>query len=751
MHMRRIYLIAFIAVVSGWHQTANAQLSRQLSEPARIDLTRPDDGPGTFRPSQNCQALTSGPAALKRIGGEVSLTLDITWTDPGKTSIYNPLWRTLGEPERDPVKLRSYNGCLTGPVVEVLPGQTVRWTLNNKLGETNNGPCPGATHTQPNCFNSTNLHTHGLHVSPAGNGDNVFINLPPGNAFQYEHNIPADHPAGTFWYHAHRHGSTAIQVSSSMAGALIVRGRRTIQHKRAGRALVADIDTILRARGGRPLQERILVFQQIAYGCFDPANPTAQPSTRPGGNSWNCPKDFIGEVRGYGQLNGPRIWDTSGRFTSINGEVLPRLGRDPATGVGEPVIAGDIMRWRMVHGGVRDAVPLQIVKVDPVAALQVAQSLKTQPNIPGNIRTFAERAAPAATRAPNIEALQQLIEATSKGARADSSDPNEDVIKQLCRSSTSVPQVELAADGLTRSSLVAKPYNVLQPGYRSDVLVAFPEPGLYCVLGLSIPAAARPIAATTGEPAAQKPQDILMTVRVDPGRTIPARYAGKAAQYVLDEILAADQTLPENRRLPADVATRIGGNDLSDYAFKVEFNAAAGPERNIGYHVRQGPSGLKFVWNASANRPQPEGEDFSYGDAKAPVFEPRLETIETWKITSTTSHIHHIHVNPFQIVDIMDSGNKSIFAADGMCATPPNETGSDADVRQYCDQKGVFRDTIFVRAGFNIVVKTRYERYIGAFVLHCHILDHEDQGMMADVRILAPGEASMPATPHAHR
>src|SRR5262249_5173608 len=302
-----------------------------------------------------------------------------------------PLWRALGEPERDSLKLRSYNGCLTGPVVEVLPGQTVRWTLNNKLGETNAGPCPGETHTQPNCFNTTNLHTHGLHVSPAGNGDNVFINLQPGNTFEYEHNIPADHPAGTFWYHAHRHGSTAIQVGSSMAGALIVRGRRTIQQKRAGRALVADIDTILRARTGRSLQERILVFQQISYGCFDPKDPGAPFSKRPDG-SWNCPKDFIGEVRDYEQIGGPGAWDASRRFTSINGEVLPRLGRDPATGVGEPVYAGDIMRWRMVHGGVRDAVPMQIVKVDPAAALQVAQSLKTQPNIPGNIRTFAERA-----------------------------------------------------------------------------------------------------------------------------------------------------------------------------------------------------------------------------------------------------------------------------------------------------------------------------------------------------------------------
>jgi hypothetical protein len=42
-----IYWVALVAFVSGWHQTAEAP-SRLLSEPARIDLTRPDDGPGTF-------------------------------------------------------------------------------------------------------------------------------------------------------------------------------------------------------------------------------------------------------------------------------------------------------------------------------------------------------------------------------------------------------------------------------------------------------------------------------------------------------------------------------------------------------------------------------------------------------------------------------------------------------------------------------------------------------------------------------
>jgi hypothetical protein len=42
---------------------------------------------------------------------------------------------------------------------------------------------------------------------------------------------------------------------------------------------------------------------------------------------------------------------------------------------------------------------------------------------------------------------------------------------------------------------------------------------------------------------------------------------------------------------------------------------------------------------------------------------------------------------------------------------------------------------------YTIKVRTRYQRYIGEFVLHCHILDYEDQGMMQNVEIPIPDGA----------
>src|SRR5262249_41470207 len=168
--------------------------------------------------------LLSVPAAPS-MATKKSLDLNVAYID---SSIYNPATGRV-----DKVRLRGYAGAATNldvpyvaPTIEVMPGDTVDITLHNKLPA--DPTCIGmATNPDiPHCFNGTNLHAHGLWVSPAGNSDNVLLSINPGVDFQYEYNIPPDHPSGTFWYHSHRHGSTALQVSSGMAGALIVRGDR---------------------------------------------------------------------------------------------------------------------------------------------------------------------------------------------------------------------------------------------------------------------------------------------------------------------------------------------------------------------------------------------------------------------------------------------------------------------------------------------------------------------------------------------
>jgi len=68
----------------------------------------------------------------------------------------------------------------------------------------------------------TNLHTHGLHVSPSGNSDNMMVMLMSGETFDYEYDL-SKQDAGTLnFYHPHIHGTVAEQYWGGMAGALVV-------------------------------------------------------------------------------------------------------------------------------------------------------------------------------------------------------------------------------------------------------------------------------------------------------------------------------------------------------------------------------------------------------------------------------------------------------------------------------------------------------------------------------------------------
>jgi FtsP/CotA-like multicopper oxidase with cupredoxin domain len=70
--------------------------------------------------------------------------------------------------------------------------------------------------------NVTNVHTHGLHISGESPGDDVTRFFEGGFGGDYVYDIPADHMGGTYWYHAHHHGSTYLQVSSGAFGLIII-------------------------------------------------------------------------------------------------------------------------------------------------------------------------------------------------------------------------------------------------------------------------------------------------------------------------------------------------------------------------------------------------------------------------------------------------------------------------------------------------------------------------------------------------
>lgn len=136
---------------------------------------------------------------------------------------------------------------------------------------------------------------------------------------------------------------------------------------------------------------------------------------------------------------------------------------------------------------------------------------------------------------------------------------------------------------------------------------------------------------------------------------------------------------------------------------------------------------LTFNIDTSMSPPLFEVDGRPYDPARIDRKLP-LGGVEEWSLHATeiAGHPFHIHVNPFQIVSIKDAAGNEV-----------SDSG-EGDDSEYADMKGVWKDTLFIKPGYTITMRTRYQRYIGAFVLHCHILDHEDQGMMENVLVYLP-------------
>ena len=191
--------------------------------------------------------------------------------------------------------MRTYEGTIPGPTLRVKPGDMLRIKLINDMPP-NRDPMP-ADHSLPHHFNTTNLHSHGMHVSPSGISDNVMRMMEPGKSYDIEIAIPSDHVPGTNWYHPHAHGSADVQIASGVVGALIIEGD------------FADVPEIVAA------EERLLVVTETVF-------------------------DEFGMIEDFGTL----FPETAARFLAVNGVREPTITMRP----------GEVQRWRILHAGWQD-------------------------------------------------------------------------------------------------------------------------------------------------------------------------------------------------------------------------------------------------------------------------------------------------------------------------------------------------------------------------------------------------------------
>ena len=106
--------------------------------------------------------------------------------------------------------------------------------------------------------------------------------------------------------------------------------------------------------------------------------------------------------------------------------------------------------------------------------------------------------------------------------------------------------------------------------------------------------------------------------------------------------------------------------------------------------------------------------------------DPNTETVvlgelEIWEFVNNTgmSHPMHLHMEAFQLLDRKDNQGNDIVLEDF-------ELG--------------FEDTVTVGPRETVRIMVKFDQYLGTFVWHCHILEHEDLEMMRTFRIVAPGD-----------
>lgn len=129
---------------------------------------------------------------------------------------------------------------------------------------------------------------------------------------------------------------------------------------------------------------------------------------------------------------------------------------------------------------------------------------------------------------------------------------------------------------------------------------------------------------------------------------------------------------------------------------------------NRSFTYSQNPSNFQFFM---------DGETFP----NPPIYQQRLNTVEEWVITNVSTSIHplHIHVNHFQVMSVFSPQNPGLNVT-----TPQQWYQDDVNVPAAQTVNGV------VIPG-KVVIRIKPLDFTGAFVNHCHILHHEDMGMMA--------------------
>ena len=578
------------------------------------------------------------------------------------------------------------------PTLQVFPGERLIVHFENGLSgltirdyfSPQYTPAGQPVPTYPEQMTSSplNLHTHGLHISPKGNADNVLLHIPPGMSNTYTYDIPRNMPQGAYWYHSHLHGLASAQVYTGLVGLLAI-GRMDgnlplVTEKSIPIRIMALQYNFVFDRAGGLAQLNNLSWSQWVSSLIPPkpgelANGTYRPSLAPVNFRQSRPGTKYSTVWYAGALS---IHNNRGRFqfipsnlqqfTSAKGDndvpadpLLPDYKRDvqfTVNGQFQPVIkskAGQTEIWVLAN-------------VSDIAYMNVQLTETTTGRHP-RIAIVGQDGNPYTTLhyPPTDNGTRLLIPPASRFAIAVTIPAEGELILEMPErgggaKTMTAPGVLYTNDGTENAPAVLGSLSVLPSAISyADGFFVFPTQ----VLARAVPS-----------------EGIGVTTAFIEGQSLDA--------YTAFADLA--NTRPDLKR-----QILISGGFLNNMASSAD------------------PKAFVYAFDGGAF-------------PNVPLVQPRLNSVEEWRFVNHNNDEHpiHVHVNDFQVIEYFDptTGLRTgpdRFAIDNANAPAPTMHADESVI-----QPGI------------LAIRTRFDEFTGLYVMHCHRLNHEDNGLMALINVI---------------
>ncbi len=672
-------------------------------------------------------------------------------------------------------------------LIEADAGTTLRIDLDNKL--------PKPETTAP-LANTVNLHTHGLIVSPTPfddahpcPGDSIFQIVEPylvtGSATtsrrQYKIPIPRaaipaaffglpggklDHPSGLYWFHVHVHGVAREQVTSGMSGLLSIGDPMThlridrminnVSHEdeTATRLLRSQTDVVTMAL--RDIQIDVPTCDAATAGCDQNAvlPGGSAPVPRPAGvaakyDTTLCDKQTAGGFcavvqtadAGPGGKPFQRVW-----LFTVNGQLVPTIDQ----------LANRNQLWRLANTSasvayVLDVVdasapdteqPLCVVSLDGVVAGTAG----------GTARSCDDANAPVSNYGNVGLRMNRVL--MMPGSRVEIFRP------YPATGGTSPARLLLRSVGLKAGNSNPKNSGDHWPAIDLAMITVQPRPDQ---------TAPRPVLLKANLVRTQAPASGIEPAVHGAARPRPAHRPVVSAS----ELVALSRSHPGCVFLPADDDHRRqivfdeneGDSDTGGSIFNPKAAYGQGAFA-LGIRDIDGPLGTNDDNPNLGIPPAPyqmagmsEHSGMHAGAAmnRLPTGHRACSVLgrgEVWELTNWTTEVHnfHIHQGKFRLARTGDPGLprdlKSVVIGE-------DPTGSEvmnylAAVADPTGEVQAWHDTIPVPPRIEaasgkakpgrlfIYIPFLADQQIGSFVFHCHILEHEDKGMMANIEVVRP-------------